>query len=101
MSEKKKEDVLKIIDYHFSMGEEISKTELDDIMSKKQNIKITIELSDKQQEKYDKWILTIKTLYGKYGNMTWSVSDCGIGQTIKVYNDITKLTLDLTDVDEW
>jgi hypothetical protein len=52
-------------------------------------------------KKYDKWILTIKTLYGKYGNMTWSVSDCGIGQTIKVYNDITKLTLDLTDVDEW
>jgi hypothetical protein len=49
MSEKKKEDVQKIIDYHFSMGEEISKTELDDIMSKKQNIKITIELSDKQK----------------------------------------------------
>jgi hypothetical protein len=65
------------------------------------NTKITIELSDKQQEKYDKWILTIKSLYGKYGNMTWSVSYCGIGQTIKVYNDLTKLTLDLTDVDEW
>jgi hypothetical protein len=65
------------------------------------NTKITIELTDKQQKKYDEWSFLIKSLYGKYGNMTWSVSDCGIGQTIKVYNDITKLTLDLTDVDEW
>jgi hypothetical protein len=65
------------------------------------NIKITIELSDKQQAQYDEWCATIKKLYDKVGNMTWSVSDCGIGQTIKVYNDLTKLTLDLTDIDSW
>jgi len=65
------------------------------------NTKITIELTDKQQEKYDEWKSHIKVLYGKYGNMTWSVSDCGIGQTIFVYNDLTKLTLNLTDVESW
>lgn len=65
------------------------------------NTKITIELNDKQQTQYDEWCANIKKLYGKYGNMTWSVSDCGIGQTIKVYNDLTKLTLDLTDLDSW
>ena len=65
------------------------------------NIKITIELNDKQQAQYDEWCANIKKLYGKVGNMTWSVSDCGIGETIKVYNDLTKLTLDLTDLDSW
>ncbi len=67
----------------------------------KQNIKIVIELNDEQQAHYDEWCDDIKKLYGKYGNMTWSVSDCGIGQTIKVYNDLTRITLNLTDVDEW
>jgi hypothetical protein len=63
--------------------------------------KITIELSDNQQKRYDEWKSHINGLYGKYGKMTWSVSDCGIGQTIKVHNDTTNLTLDLTEVDNW
>jgi len=65
------------------------------------NTRIVIELNDMQQAQYEDWCTTIKKLYGKVGNMTWSVSDCGIGQTIKVYNDLTKLTLDLTDIDSW
>ena len=65
------------------------------------NTRIVIELDNSQQESYDEWCATIKKLYGKVGNMTWSVSDCGIGQTIKVYNDLTNLTLDLTDIDSW
>ena len=65
------------------------------------NTKITIELNDLQQAQYDDWCATIKKLYGKVGTMTWSVSDCGIGQTIKVYSELTKLTLDLTDIDSW
>lgn len=65
------------------------------------NLKISIELDDRQQSEYDDWCSTIKKLYGKYGNMTWSVSDCGIGQTIKVYNDLTKLTLNLTHPEDW
>jgi hypothetical protein len=54
-----------------------------------------------QQAQYEDWCATIKKLYGKIGNMTWSVSDCGIGQTIKVYNELTKLTLNLTDISTW
>jgi hypothetical protein len=65
------------------------------------NTRIVIELNDMQQAQYEDWCATIKKLYGKIGNMTWSVSDCGIGETIKVYNDLTKLTLDLTDIDSW
>lgn len=70
------------------------------------NTRIVIELDNSQQESYDEWCATIKKLYGKVGNMTWSVSDwsvsdCVIGQTIKVYNDLTNLTLDLTDIDSW
>jgi len=70
-------------------------------MGEKQNTKITIELTDKQQEKYDEWKSHIKVLYGKYGNMTWSVSDCGIGQTISVYSELAQVDLDLTDVESW
>lgn len=65
------------------------------------NIKIIIELNDNQQKKYDEWISHIKGLYGEYGKMTWSVSDNGIGQSISVYNELTNLELDLTDLDSW
>jgi hypothetical protein len=67
----------------------------------KRNTKITIELNDKQQEMYDKWMSHIKGLYGKYGKITWSVSDCGIGQTISVYSELAQVDLDLTDSDSW
>jgi hypothetical protein len=65
------------------------------------NIKIIIELNDKQQAMYDEWAAAIKVIHGKYGNMTWSVSDCGIGQTIKVYNELVNRELNLTDVESW
>jgi hypothetical protein len=65
------------------------------------HIKITIELNDKQQAMYDEWAAAVKVIHGKYGNMTWSVSDCGIGQTIKVYNDLVNKELNLTDVESW
>lgn len=63
--------------------------------------KIIIELNDIQQKRYDEWISHINGLYGKYGKMTWSVSDNGIGQSISVYNELTNLELDLTDLDSW
>ena len=70
-------------------------------MGEKQNTKITIELTDKQQKMYDEWMSHIKGLYGKYGKMTWSVSDCGIGQTISVHSELAQVDLDLTDIESW
>ena len=63
--------------------------------------KIIIELNDIQQKRYDEWISHIKGLYGVYGKMTWIISDNGIGQSISVYNELTDLELDLTDLDSW
>ncbi len=65
------------------------------------NIKIVIELNDKQQAIYNEWQAAIKVIHGKYGKMTWSVYNCGIGQTIKVHNDLVDVEIDLTDVDSW
>lgn len=65
------------------------------------NERIVIELNDKQQAIYEEWKTAIKVIHGKYGNMTWSVSNCGIGQTIKVHNDLVDVEIDLTDVDSW
>jgi hypothetical protein len=60
-----------------------------------------ISLTDTQQKRYDEWIAKIKDLYGEYGLMTWSVTPFGMGDSIKVYNHLTKLELDLTDTDSW
>jgi DNA primase len=62
---------------------------------------IQIELSDEQQSKFDEWAKKIKDLFGEYGLMTWSVTSYGMGSSIKVYNHLTKLELDLTDEDSW
>lgn len=62
---------------------------------------ITITLTDTQQKRYDEWIAKIKDLYGEYGLMTWSVTPFGMGEGLKVYNHLTKLELDLTDIDSW
>lgn len=69
-------------------------------MSKK-NYKITIELNDKQQSLFEDWKTHIKALYGEIGSLTWTYSNCGIGDTIKVFSDKAKVELDLTDINSW
>jgi hypothetical protein len=68
---------------------------------KNKNYTITVELSDKQQNKFDEWKSHIKAIYGEYGIFTWKVTPTGIGSEIVVYSHNTKTELDLTDEDNW
>lgn len=43
----------------------------------------------------------IKTIYDKYGMLTWYISNNSIDTSISVTSDLTKTTLDLTDLDSW
>lgn len=67
----------------------------------KENLKITIELSDKQQKMFEDWKGHIQALYGEVGGLTWSWSSCGIGDTVTVYSEKAKVEIDLTDMDSW
>lgn len=63
---------------------------------------ISIELNDKQQKKYEAWGKHLKAIFGEWGTLTWTVSSCGIGDTITVTSsNAPKHPLDLTDVDSW
>ena len=65
------------------------------------NLKISFELNDKQQKKYNEWISHIKALYGEYGLFTWKISPNGIGLGIVVHSHLANVELDLTDVESW
>jgi hypothetical protein len=65
------------------------------------NTKINIELNDKQQTQYNKWLDALITIYGQVGNITWKISYTGIGAVIKVYSDLANIELDLTDNNSW
>lgn len=63
---------------------------------------VSITLNDKQQKKLDSWGKHLKAIFGEWGNLTWTVSSCGIGDTITVTSShAPKHPLDLTDVDSW
>jgi hypothetical protein len=62
---------------------------------------ITLELSNKQQKKFDKWCTHIKAIYGEIGLLTWSITPNGIGEGIEVYSHTARVKIDLTDVDSW
>ena len=62
---------------------------------------ITLELSNKQQKKFDKWCTHIKAIYGEIGLLTWSITPNGIGEGIEVYSHAARVKIDLTDVDSW
>ena len=69
---------------------------------KKENVKIVIELNDKQQKMYEKWTGHLKALYGEIGGLAWTWSAAGgIGEEIKVYSSKARVELDLTDIDSW
>lgn len=62
---------------------------------------VRVELSDKQQERFDEWCGHIRALKGEVGTLTWKITQHGIGDTIIVRNEDLKLELDLTDIDSW
>jgi len=65
------------------------------------NKQITIELDDKQQKKFDKWLSHIKAIYGEVGLLTWKCTPNGIGSELRVFSHLTRTEIDLTDVDSW
>jgi hypothetical protein len=63
---------------------------------------INITLNDKQQELFDDWGKNLKAVFGEWGILTWTISNCGIGDTITVTSsNAPKHPLDLTDIDSW
>lgn len=66
-----------------------------------ERVKLSMELNEKQQAKYDEWISFIKALHGEYGLFTWKITPNGIGDSISVYSHLSRTELDLTDVDTW
>jgi hypothetical protein len=67
----------------------------------KRNYTLNLELSDKEQKKYDKFLSHIKALYGEYGLFTWKLTPNGIGMGISVFSHLAKVEIDLTDIDSW
>ena len=66
------------------------------------NTVISITLNDKQQKRLDAWGKNLKAIFGEWGTLTWTISSCGIGDTITVTSShAPKHPLDLTDVDSW
>ncbi len=63
---------------------------------------ISIELNSKQQEKYELWCQNLKSIFNEVGVLTWTISSCGIGDTITVTSsNAPNNPLDLTDIDSW
>lgn len=70
-------------------------------MSDTKKTNLSFELSDVEQERYDEWKEKIKDLYGKYGQFEFTFSPTGIGNGIKIYSKLAKISIDVTDVDSW
>ena len=63
---------------------------------------MVFKLDENEQKKFDEWKVHIKELHGKYGDFEWIINySGGIGYTLKVYSELAKVTLYLTDVDKW
>lgn len=63
--------------------------------------KIFFELDPSQQERFKKWKQQIKQKHGSYGQYTYKFTPTGIGCCIEIYSDLSKQTLDLSDVEKW
>lgn len=62
---------------------------------------MNFEIDESQVVKLNAWKEAIKIVYGKYGEYVFTFSDSGIGQTVKVYSELAKTTLDLTEYEKW
>lgn len=58
-------------------------------------------MSDFQIEKLKEWQEKIKKKYGKYGIYKYSFTPLGIGTSVEVYSELSKKTLDLSEVEKW
>ncbi len=66
------------------------------------NMGFHIKLNDKQQDKFDKWLVELELVHGESENIEWIISyNSGIGPSIKVRSKVDYSILDLTDVETW
>jgi hypothetical protein len=61
----------------------------------------TFTLNEDQVKKLDEWKNHIKAIYGSYGDYEYRFSSNGIGENVKVYSELAKITLDLTELEKW
>lgn len=63
---------------------------------------LVFKIEGEELEKLRKWQENIKGVYGQYGAFEYRFGcGSGIGAEIKVYSELAKIELDLTDVDKW
>ena len=59
------------------------------------------ELDEDQTQRLEDWQAKIRAKHGEHGLHTYSFTPTGIGTIVKVYSELAKETLDLSDVDKW
>lgn len=59
------------------------------------------ELDELQMKDLNKWKSRIKALYGEEGVFEYTFIPLGMGTNVKVYSQLTKLTLDISHVERW
>ena len=63
---------------------------------------LVFKIHGDELEKLRQWQENIKGVYGQYGNFEYRFSwGSGIGVEIKVYSELAKIELDLTNVEKW
>jgi hypothetical protein len=66
-------------------------------------MKIIIELSEKQEKKFEKWKKKLpkepRTAIG--GRYTWMITPTGVGEIIRVRAEDVGKELDLTEYEKW
>jgi hypothetical protein len=69
---------------------------------KEERSSMIFKLDSDEFAKLKKWQSHIKAIYGQYGDYTYSFeSGGGMGVIKKVWSDLAKVELDLTDIDKW
>jgi len=59
------------------------------------------KITGKELDKLKEWQEKIKDLFGEYGTYKYTFTPTGIGTCVEVYSDLTRTTIDLTDIDSW
>jgi hypothetical protein len=63
---------------------------------------LVFKIKGGELEKLRQWQENIKGVYGQYGTFEYRFGcGSGIGVEIKVYSNLAKIELDLTNIDEW
>lgn len=63
---------------------------------------LCVELNTKQMKKYTEWCNDLRKVFGEVGQLTWTISTNGIGESVNVTSiNAPNHPLDLTDIESW